>query len=173
MLWYHRKERAGGGVALLLKQEISYIARPDLEISSRIIESLFIEVDQKVFKTNKNLLIGVIYRPPDTNLNEFNDILSDLLEKMETDKKHCYILGDYNANLLQVNSHKATSDFLDTLYSKHFIPLINKPTRVTSRGASLIDNIFSNYVTENNISGILYSDISDNFQVFRLCTSEL
>lgn len=170
----HRKERVGGGVALLFKQDIPYIARPDLEISSRIIESLFIEVDKNIFKTNKNLLIGVIYRPPDTNLNDFNDIFLDLLDKMETNKKHCYLLGDYNANLLQVNSHKATSDLLDILYSKHFIPLISKPTRVTSRGASLIDNIFSNYeMVHDNISGILYSDISDHFPVFTLCTTKL
>ena len=48
-----------------------------------------------------------------------------------------------------------------------FYPMINKPTRVTSNSASLIDNIFINRThNKNHTSGILYTDISDHFPIF-------
>ena len=111
----HRTNRIGGGVSLLIKDGIPYSDRNDLSIFNNNIESLFIEIDKTVFQTNKNVVIGIIYRPPNTNINEFNNILSDLLETIETDKKECHFLGDYNINLLNYDTHQPTSDFLDIM----------------------------------------------------------
>ena len=92
---------------------------------------------------------------------------------MESHKNHCYLLGDFNINLLNCNTNKATSDFIDLLFSHNFIPLINKPTRVTHRSATVIDNIFCNsHMNEEFISGILYCDISDHFPIFTICSSK-
>ena len=65
------------------------------------------------------------------------------------------------------------------MFTNSFIPLINKPTRVTNRSATLIDNIFrnNNNVSDksinNNVSdkSILYTDISDHFLVFYMNNS--
>ena len=54
---------------------------------------------------------------------------------------------------------------MDSIYNHSCIPLITKPTRVTSTSASLIDNIFSNILPPPN-SGILVTDISDHFPIF-------
>ena len=65
-------------------------------------------------------------------------------------------MGDYKINLLNVDHHLPTSEFLDTFFSYSFYPLINKP-RVKGDSATLIDNIFSNNKDINNLSnGIFY-----------------
>ena len=43
-------------------------------------------------------------------------------------------LGDYD-------THHAKAEFADLLYANSYIPLINRPTRVTRFSATLIDNI--------------------------------
>ena len=54
------------------------------------------------------------------------------------------------------------------------IPLITKPTRVTSKTVSLIDNIFTNFIFDTSLKlkkGINKSDVSDHFPVFAsLCS---
>ena len=55
-------------------------------------------------------------------------------------------------------------NFLIIMNSLYLVPLITKPTRVTSSTATLIDNIFTN--VPNVISGVITSDLSDHFPVF-------
>ena len=76
-------------------------------------------------------------------------------------------MGDFNINLLNADTHRLTSDFLQCLYSFMFMPLINKPTRGTSSTATLIDNIYCNDVTECKfIQRIMMTDISDHILIF-------
>ena len=83
-----------------------------------------------------------MYRPPDTDIKAFNDHLSSIISKTQTEKKLLYILADFNINLLNADSHGATHDFLDIMYSNSLLPNINKPTRVIKRSSPLVDNIF-------------------------------
>ena len=46
-------------------------------------------------------VIGVIYRPPDMDINTFNDQFATVMENIEQEKKICYLTGDYNLNLLK------------------------------------------------------------------------
>ena len=46
--------------------------------------------------------------------------------------KEVFLLGDLNINLLNYNTDNLTSDYLDTLFELGFMPLITKPTQVTS-----------------------------------------
>ena len=52
--------------------------------------------------------------------------------------------------------------------------MITKPTRVTSKTVSLIDNVFTSFIFETSLKikkGIIKSDVSDNFPVFvSLCS---
>ena len=52
--------------------------------------------------------------------------------------------------------------------SNNCLPLITKPTRVTQKCASLIDNIYSNVPINTNSchSGILEVSISDHYAIF-------
>ena len=63
---------------------------------------------------------------------------------LQKENKLVYLMGDYNVNLLNVDKHIPSSDFLETLYSYSYLPLINKPTRINKNTATLIDNIFCN-----------------------------
>ena len=80
------------------------------------------------------------------------------------------MLGDFNLDLLNSESHNLTGEYLDTLSSFSYIPLINKPTRVTKDSASIIDNIFTNNLNElsNCLHGIFVTDISDHYPIFHM-----
>ena len=82
----------------------------------------------------------------------------------------CYIMGDYNIDLLKHEHHPPTQRFLDTMYSSSLLPMIFKPTRETEPIATLIDNIFTNkYSVNDNISqGILVTYISDHYIIFHI-----
>ena len=75
-----------------------------------------------------------------------------------------FLIGDWNLNLINHHCHKATSDFLDLLYSRMYFPLITRPTRITANKASLIDSIFTNDPHRPSVSGT--SD-KDKYVFFR------
>ena len=88
-------------------------------------------------------------------------ILTKFLEILSKEQKQVFLLGDFNINLLNYNDHQPTNDFLDSLASNSFIPYILHPTRITSHSKTLIDNIFSNYISHEIISGNITATISD------------
>ena len=88
------------------------------------IESLFIEIDKSVFKKKKNIIVGVIYRPPNTDIKLFDEYVKQCLNQIKTEKKVAYLLGDFNINLLNSDKHAATQDFIDNLFSYAFLPQI-------------------------------------------------
>ena len=126
----HRQLKKGGGVGISLDNNIPYQIRPDIFLNDDIFESIFIEIDKDIFQRGKNIIIGVIYRPPGTDLPTFNDSMSLMLSGLIRENKYSYLMGDYNINLLHYENHQHTSDFIDQLHSNSFISLINKPTRV-------------------------------------------
>ena len=166
-----RNDKRGGGVSLLVKNGIEFEGRSDLNTFNDDIESVFIEVDKNVVHSDKNIVVGVIYRPPNTNLDNFLLYMDNLLGSISRENKFCYLLGDYNLNLLNCDKHEKTNQFIDTMFSFHFAPLINKPTRVRENSATLIDNIFTNNLESKSNQGILYTDITDHFPIFYGCES--
>ena len=97
---------------------------------------------------------------------EFNNHLNQMLEKVSKEQKQIFLLGDFNINLLNYNIHQPTNDFLDSLASNSIIPYILQPTRLTSHSKTLIDNIFSNILSSEIISGNLTATISDHLPQF-------
>ena len=52
------------------------------------------------------------------------------------------------------------------MFEKGAIPVINRPTRVTTSSATLIDNIFTNCVFDTSLkNGITKTSISDHFAI--------
>ena len=82
--------------------------------------------------------------------------------------KSVFLLGDFNVNLLNYNEHNQTNEFLDSLASNPFIPLILRPTRITSHSNTLIDNIFSNAIDPDIISGNLTATIPHHLPQFSI-----
>ena len=112
-----------------------------------------------------SLLVLFIGLPIVTSLI-LNDAMSDILEKIG--HHSCFVMGDFNWDLMKHDKHPPTEKFLDVMYAKHLIPVINRPTRVTMNTCTLIDNIFTNQydVRENQLHGILKTDITDHFPLF-------
>ena len=162
----YRSSRRGGGVSIFIKEGIEYKLRPDLAIFNVDIESIFIEVDGSYVNSSKSQIIGCIYRPPNRDINVFRGHMKDIRHKLRHYKKRCHLLGDYNINLLRAEQHPETSDFLDDMYSDLFMPAITKPTRITDKSATLIDNIFTDNVDADSFQGILYTGITDHLPVF-------
>ena len=71
-------------------------------------------------------------------------------------------MGDFNGNLLNYNDHTPTNELLDSLPSNSVIPYILQPIRITDHSKTLTDNIFSNVVIVDAISGNLTAMISDH-----------
>ena len=164
--YMYRKDRKGGGVSLFIKETIQYSVINDIVENNEFIESLFVELTDICSSSGKNIIIGVVYRPPNTSIETFNEILEDMLCKLKPHKKSVYITGDFNINLFNSETHQPTSSFLESMFSNSLLPVINRPTRVTTNSATLIDNIFISSWQKEQISGILYTDISDHFPIF-------
>ena len=159
-----RTNKAGGGVAFYIKDDLDYHVHSELSLMNDIIESLSIEI--KV-SGSKNILIIVIYKPPNANCKLFLEYLQELLHNPLFNNKDCFIVGDFNIDLSQCHSHNTSQEFIDTMLSATFLPLITKPTRVTNHSATLIDNIFCN-VNPLPESGIVLSDLSDHYPIYTL-----
>ena len=75
-----------------------------------MMESLFIEI---VRSNTKNIAVEVIYRPPNTNVDAFVSKHYEIVQKLSRENKLCYIMGDFNLNLLNHGNHLATGEFMD------------------------------------------------------------
>ena len=74
-------------------------------------------------------------------------------------------------NLLKYEIHQQTAIVVDMLYSNSFMPLINRPTRITEHCATtLVDNIMANNFSNirASVEGIMITDISDHFPIFHI-----
>ena len=164
-----RDKKKGGGVSIFVVNDINVISRHDLNVMNDFMEVVFIEIPKEYYKSKKNIIIGVVYRPPNTDLPEFNIKICEILDKIKNEHKDIYLLGDFNINILESSSHIPTAEFIETVYSYSLFPLITKPTRLQGNSATLIDNIFYSDITQSDIiNGILYTDISDHFPIFSI-----
>ena len=162
----HRKNRRGGGVGLYLGNNLDYKVRQNLKFeNSETTDSLFVEV---TVPKGKNIIIGVVYRAPDNNLTTFVKDFNEVLDKITKENKLCYLMGDFNVNIMNYQTNNLTGEFLDSMYSNLLCPLINRPTRITSHTATLIDNIITNNIDADSINGLLFTDISDHLPIFSI-----
>ena len=69
---------------------------------------MFIEIDKSLFKSQRNVIIGEIYRPLSSDKNKFNTELKKILNKIEKEIKYAFLMGDYNINTLHEMQKGAT-----------------------------------------------------------------
>jgi len=146
-----------------LDNNFDYKVRYDLSHIEPELECVFIEIIQS---KGPNVLLGCVYRPPNTDLQIFNKLFSDIFVIISGNKsKISFIAGDYNLDLLKSDSHTHTNMFLNNLLSHLFIPTIRYPTRIIEYSATLLDNIFVNSMLYKFDTAIVFSDISDHFPI--------
>ena len=164
-----REGKLGGGLAFFLDSDLNIKCklRPDLEYQdTTVFEGLFIQISQPLLKV-KDIIIGVIYRPPGTNLERFYDCFFPIIERISSENRPCYILGDFNIDLLSNSSMGGSGQtFLNRFFSNGFYTRIDRPTRITEYSSTLIDHIFTNVHKNNSMSGIWVADIADHLPIY-------
>lgn len=156
-----------GGVAFYIRNDFQYILRSELTTSTPDFEALWIEINAR---GQQNLICGVVYRHPNSDLSKFKDYVDQTTETIDKQNKLCMIMGDFNIDLLKVNTHADSENFINSLGSSFLLPQILQPTRITDHSATLIDNIFFNGSIEHlSISGNIVYPLTDhlpNFLIF-------
>ena len=154
---------SAGGVALYVKENLQHMIRDDISTCEDEFETIWIEIKNS---KSQNVLCGYAYRHPNTNVDKFNDYINQTMEKISKENKLIFLIGDFNINLLNYESHGETNDFINTMISHYLLPHILHPTRVTDHSATVIDNIFSNNSSYETTSGNIITQISDHFPQF-------
>ena len=92
----HRANKIGGGVGLFIDQNFSYKILPEFNVSdANIIGSLFVEM---CIARHKNIIIGVIYRPPSENTLEFVEKINEIISGVTKGNKHCCYIPRLSLN---------------------------------------------------------------------------
>ncbi len=80
--------------ALLVHNTFQFKLRNDLALTSNEseIESVFIELTSCSSFGGKNVIIGCIYCPPDTDINCFNEVFAASLDVINKEGKLCYTM---------------------------------------------------------------------------------
>ena len=83
--------------------------------------------------------------------------------------KKVYITGDFNIDLLKINSHNYYNIFYENIISYSFPPKITRPTRLSDDANTY--NILSNNAYGSHTSCIITTPISDHLMIFFILES--
>ena len=117
-------------------------------------------------KNNKEIILGVLYRHPRADINDFQEKLGENICKLNNLKLKYYICGDINIDLLRGSTNIKIQEYIDMLVSVGCSSLVNVPTRVSATCSTLLDHLCTNDL-ENRLScSVLEYDISDHLPIF-------
>ena len=114
---------------------MNFHVRNGITISTADYECLWIEIHSNL---NVNLICGVLYRHPNNNLDAFLAYVSETANKINCKNKYCIIMGDFNIDLLNSDSHTGTDEYLNILGSYFFTSHIIQPTRITQHSGTYV-----------------------------------
>ena len=92
-----------------------------------VIESVFFEIQINECKT---IIVGVVYRPntqPRADIDIFMQKIIEIQSIIKEENKVSYLMGDFNIDLLKVNIHAKTNEFVNYVISQGFLPKITRP----------------------------------------------
>ena len=92
--------------------------------------------------------------------------LTPLLGKSNKEDKVCFLMGDFNIDLMKMDCKFDNSQFYNTISIYFFSSLFCQPTRVTEKSKTLIDNIFFTSFEFTAIPGNITHSISDHLIQF-------
>ena len=118
----------------------------------------------KLHINGKSYTVVGTYRPPSASLTQFNDLYFQNFDTLN-DRENILVLGDFNVDLLSESLTQSEINFFDEFSTRHLIPLINIPTRVSPTSSSCIDHIYCNFLLSNKY-GVISEIVADNFPIF-------
>ena len=102
---------ASGGIGLFVNQSLNYNVLE--KTSNEAFQALWVEIS---FVDHKNIVCGIIYRQHNSP-DDFLTYLDRTIEKMVSDDKDVYIMGDFNIDLLKCESKPGFFAFPSKLLS--------------------------------------------------------
>ena len=166
--FYHKNRvtKHGGGVAFFIKSIINYTIIEQLTVD---VEDVFECLTVKLLLKTQTI-VSCLYRKPSSKIADFMECIESMFSCI---KGSIYICGDFNIDLLSYNVNNNTRQFVDQMSSMSLFPLINQPTRITNQCHSIIDNIYTNSINEDIVSGVIIADISDHFPIFSILQKDI
>ena len=157
--------RRGGGISVYVANNFNVNVITSSSVSLPSVESLFLYIEGK----NKSFISGTIYKPPNVIYDVFAHDFLGILSHVDLLSNNCIICGDFNVDFLKCDNDRVSQNFLNllNLNTLSLIPLISKPTRISTVAASLIDNFLVNFPFDV-FFGIFTFDILDHFAIFAI-----
>ena len=122
------------------------------------------EIDRKF---NRPFLISTWYRPPNSEIDLFNNFELFLL-KYDMEDKEIILMGDLNCDLKKPLPDHHTGKLLSLCSLYELTQVISEPTRVTESTSTLIDLILTNTTEHIFSSGAIPTGISDHNLVYAI-----
>ena len=119
------------------------------------LETLVIEIDNA---KDKNVIVNLVYRPPNESIKLFHEYLKLFLDKTTISNKNIVLIGDFNTNLLDFYYSHIVKIHVNELFKNNLLTLINKPKRITSKSFSAIYHINTNFPLTYKFYVWYYSD---------------
>ena len=129
---------------------------------------MFLKIHNKTSEFTK-YIIGNIYRRPSSILAELDQFIEEftlVAHNLQEKPSKSYLCGDYNINLLKIDSSQHYGRFFENMTTLGFFPQITRPTRLSGDSNTLIDNIFTNNFCKAHLAGILVTPVSDHLMQF-------
>ena len=157
-------KKKGSGLGLYINKKFNFTLNDSLSSCDQDIESLFINITS----LEKPTVVGVVYRPPNGDVERFNDEVQSLFTQLNAPSDcSCYILGDFNINLHNI-TYSSHQKFEELFISSGFTPLISTATHQQPNCAkTCIDNILTNNAENISLSGTLELNISNHSAIFQ------
>ena len=148
---------SGRGIVIYVK---SSLGASEINHDSEFNEQVWCEIN---LKNNDKLLIGCIYRSPNSTILNSNSLNKLIIDASTKRFSHILILGDYNYKEINwVNGSTSVSEnhiatrFLETVRDSFLYQHVTKPTRVKDGNVpSVLDLVFTN--EENMVENIEYN----------------
>ena len=151
--------RSGGGVCIYLRSNINYQIRNDL-CDDRL-ECVVIEI---IRPHSRPFIVSTWYKPPNSPQDIFRQFES-LIDKVDSEQKDFYLLGDLNCNMHDGSNHNS-STLTNILDIYGLSQLISEPTRITPTSSTLIDLCIASSPEKISKAGVVHLGISDHSLVF-------
>ena len=161
-------KKKGTGVALYVHNSLNATINHNLSHVSDNLETLFITISN----TSKSITMGVAYRPPSGNMNEFLNELQIVIDNIPNES-YSYIMGDFNIDLHSTMNITNISNLEDLTIASGFVPLISLSTHQRPGcNSTCIDNIFTNNYDNILLTGTISDKISHHNPIFQISLVE-
>ena len=92
-----------GGVAIYMNNKLDHFIRDDLSKLDDDFQSVWIEIKNK---EGKSSLCGCICRHPNIDVTKFAEYIETTFTKLNSKNYDTFLMGDFNVDLPQYESHK-------------------------------------------------------------------